>query len=261
MTMSKFALSLAVCALGTAPLAAQTVQGRVVASGTDDPVPQASVRLLLGERGDSAVATVFTDDEGRFQLAAPFAGPYRLAARRIGFTPVVTSPFDLLPRGGPLEVQLVLAEHAVPLAPLVIVSDRPARMGIRLLASGYYEREKNWGRAGLGQGHFLDREEITRRNAHRVTDAVRMLRGVYVEGVGGRGRVITFRTVRRMNERACVPEVFIDGVPGATGANVDEMVAISDVAAIEVYPGLSQPGQFTRGNLCGVVVIWTGPSP
>lgn len=239
-------------------LTAQAVQGRILLIDSVEPLAAATVQLLQGEHGDSVVATGRTDEQGRFLLRAPLPGTYRLRAVRIGSQPVVSAPFDLVRDEPPLEVELATATHAVPLAPLVILSERPARLNLGLYMRGYYEREEVWGREGLGLGHFLDREDIQRTNPFKVTDAVRLLRGVHVEGAGGRGQMITFRTVRRMSERACVPPVFIDGVRAATGADIDDLVAIADVVAIEVYPGLKVPAEFATGDGCGVVAVWTG---
>lgn len=42
------------------------------------------------------------------------------------------------------------------------------------------------------------------------------------------------------------------------GAHIDELESVADVVEVEVYPGLSQPAEFQRGNPCGMIELWTG---
>ncbi|MEE9184790.1 MAG: carboxypeptidase regulatory-like domain-containing protein [Acidimicrobiia bacterium] len=257
-----------VVALGAAPdpLAAQAVQGRVLEVETEEPVVSAVVQLLRGDEGDHVVASSVTDEQGHFRLRAPASGTYRLRSLRIGYQAVITPPFDLLGGEAPLEVEVRLSAVTVELAPLTIVSERPPRLGnLRLDIAGYYERKDTWGRQGLGIGHFLEREDIDRTNPSRVSDVVRMLRGVQVESAGGLRQVITLRghgSIQRPGGR-CIPAVFVDGAPGATGADIDYLLSPWSLAAIEVYPGLSKPAEFFGGEdpgapACGVLALWTG---
>ena len=257
-----------VVALGAAPdpLAAQAVQGRVLEVETDEPVVSAVVQLLRGDEGDHVVARSVTDEQGHFRLRAPASGTYRLRSLRIGYQAVITPPFDLLGGEAPLEVEVRLSAVTVELAPLTIVSERPPRLGnLRLDIAGYYERKEVWGRPGLGSGHFLDREEIERTNPSRVSDVVRMLRGVRVESAGGLRQTITFRghgSIQRPGGR-CIPAVFVNGAPAGTGADIDQFLSPWSLAAIEVYPGLSVPAEFFGGErpgapACGVLALWTG---
>lgn len=257
-----------VVALGAAPdpLAAQAVQGRVLEVETDEPVVSAVVQLLRGDEGDHEVATGVTDEQGHFRLRAPASGTYRLRSLRIGYQAVITPPFDLLGGEAPLEVEVRLSVVTVELAPLTIVSERPPRLAnLRLDVAGYYERKQTWGRQGLGMGHFLEREDIDRTNPSRVSDVVRMLRGVQVESAGGLRQVITLRghgSIQRPGGR-CIPAVFVNGAPVATGADIDQLLSPWSLAAIEVYPGLSVPAEFFGGErpgapACGVLALWTG---
>jgi hypothetical protein len=235
----------------SAPVSAQVVQGQLLDTATDQPVASVTVQLLRGEEGDNAATTDATDEQGHFVLHAPASGTYRLRTTRIGYQPVTTRPFELLREEDPIEVEVRISAVAVPLAPLTIVSERAARSGnLHLEIAGYYERERTWGRQGLGLGQFLKREEIMNTNPSRVSDALRMLRGVRVKGAGGRRQVITLRG-------GCNPRVYVDGVRAATGRNIDQLLSPWSLAAIEIYPGLAKPAKFTRG-LCGVIVLWTG---
>jgi hypothetical protein len=246
-------------ALAPALLAAQTVQGQVLDTATGRPVVSATIVLLRGEQGEHGDARGVTDEQGHFSLHAPASGTYRLRCMVIGYQPVTTPPFDLLRDDDPLDVEVRMSPVAVLLAPLTIVSQRPPRLGGRWLEmEGYYDRQHRYGREGLGIGRFLDREEIDRTVPYNVSDIFRMMPGVRVEGRGGQSQVITFRSMTFGGR--CVPTVFINGMPAATGADVNDLITPFDLAAVEVYAGGITPGEFmNRGtDPCGAIALWTG---
>lgn len=70
------------------PAAAQTVQGRVTESQTQQPVAGAQV-WLLDAAGDTA-GTSITDVSGAFRVQASAAGEFRLRVERIGFLTTLT---------------------------------------------------------------------------------------------------------------------------------------------------------------------------
>jgi hypothetical protein len=237
-------------------VAAQVVHGRVLEFATDKAVGTALVELVAeaGAEQGEALARVVTDEEGRFTLSGPWTGTYRLRAGRIGFETVTTPPFDLVAGEEPLAVEILVAVEAVPLAPLVVVSERPVRLNLRLHTGGYYERKRTWG----GWGHFLDGEELDAIIGFVVTDALRDIPGVRLEGGGGFGRTVTLRGT---HGGRCIPLVWVDGAPVSSGSGIDAIVPFGDLAAIEVYPGLTKPGELEtlRGGACGVIAVWTGP--
>jgi hypothetical protein len=268
------ALLLVLC---SGPAAAQEVHGRVVESDTDGPVAGASVELLDGLAEDRVVLGILSDEDGLFRIRAPASGSYRLRVRRLGYRDSTTPLFDLVAREEPLEVEVLLGVEAIPLAPLVIVSERAARLDLRLVTRGFYERRRTWGREGMGFGHFFDRDEIQRRNPTQVVDLLRGVPGIRIEPRGGhRPGEITMRAITSIQGGGglfglrCSPLIFLDGSIVSTGSpdvgaggmdpgtHIDYEVSVADLAGIEVYPGLTQPAEFIRGNLCGVVVLWTG---
>jgi hypothetical protein len=264
-----FGFSLLILLPGALP--AQVVQGRVLDMDTDQPVSSAQVELLEGEDGERTVTAVATDEAGRFRLQAPGTGTYRIRAGHIGYRGVTTTPVDLGAGAEALEVELFLGVEAIPLAPMLIVSDRLARMDLRLYNRGFYERRRGWGREGMGFGHFLGRDEIERRNPVQVVDLLRDVPGVRIVPRGGRlAGEITMRSVTSISGLGCSPLIFLDGVPAASGspdvvipgvnpgAHIDDLVSVAELAGVEVYPGLTAPAEFLRGNNCGVIVLWTG---
>lgn len=236
---------------------AQSIGGRVLEDLSDHPVPAASVELLPAG-GRTAVWRAISDEAGTFSLDAPKPGRYRLRVEALGYATVTTPEFDLLEKADTLQVEVLVAVEAVPLAPLVVVSRRTGvESSVRLVAVGYFDRRATWGSEGMGFGHFIERDELRRSNPRYLSDVLRSVPGVRIEGGGGRRQVITLRTITSDQGR-CIPPVFINGAPFATGADANEVVVPADVIAVEVYPGMTAPPQFNRGQACGAIVVWTG---
>lgn len=109
---------LAALAISRAPMAAQSVEGAVVAAGTDAPLAFTTVTLTPGfpER--------FTNDSGRFAFRSVAPGTYRLRARQIGYL-----PFDTVVVVGanPLVLRIVLRSLAVELPPVTILGQATCR--------------------------------------------------------------------------------------------------------------------------------------
>ncbi|HEX8695206.1 MAG TPA: carboxypeptidase-like regulatory domain-containing protein [Longimicrobium sp.] len=76
-----------------AGLGAQTVRGALTGADNGRPVPGALVALV--DAAGRAVATVVSDAEGRWRLAAPGAGTYALRVERIGHRTLLTERFAL----------------------------------------------------------------------------------------------------------------------------------------------------------------------
>jgi hypothetical protein len=91
---------------------AQRVTGELVVAETAAPVSGALVTLL--DEGNQTRAGTLSDAEGRFVLAAPSPGRYRLKAERIGFESIL-SPILVLGAGGTVEHRMVISTAAVEL--------------------------------------------------------------------------------------------------------------------------------------------------
>jgi len=235
----------------------QSVHGRLLDRATTEPVTAATVQLLGGTDGDRVVASGVTDESGRFRIRAPAAGTYRLQFTRIGYRPVITATFSLTNGDDALEVEVRAPSLAVLLDSVTVTGERVSpSMDPRLAFEGYYNRKDTYGPHGMGAGVFLEREEIMRSVPFLVSDVVRMLPGVSVHKDSLNRQVITFRGHFRAGR--CIPRVYIDGAPIATGADIDEILLPSSLAAVEIYTGLVTPGEFTTSGTCGVMAVWTG---
>ena len=240
-------------------LSGQSLVGRVIDFATADPVATAEVGLL-GDTGTQPLRVAIADSAGQFVIGDVAAGTYRLRVRRIGYLEVTTPEFSVMP-GEPTRVEITASPDAIPLAPLMVVAG-PPRNSIRLVGSGFYEREAAWGRNGLGMGHFLGPAQLREMSrASRVSDYLRGLAGVYVGGGTGRKQVVEMRSTTSILRNRCTPSIYLDGQLIRFADSVDDVVSAMDVSAIEVYPGgTNKPAQFShmQDDLCGSVVIWTG---
>ncbi len=99
-------------------------------------------------------------------------------------------------------------------------------------------------------GHFLEQHDIRRLGPANPSELFRNMPGVVLASSAG-GNTLRIR--------GCQPMVWVDGqrVPGA---ELDEVIHPSEIAAIEFYPSNAGiPAQYLeRGNrLCGSVLVWT----
>ncbi len=207
----------------------------------------AGARLVGAELTvDGARARAFSNDTGGFRILGVPAGPQSIRARRLGFSPSVqevrvdsgaVALLDLMMGRVPVELETVTVSAAA----------RPAYTG---WAADFYRRKDR----GSG-GRFIDREQIERRGANRVTDFVRTIPGVTIRSTPYASSTIFFRG------RTCPPFVWIDGTPAMAGyLDVDAFDAQS-LEGIETYSSpatvpaeLSVPLHKMR---CGMIVLWT----
>lgn len=111
-------------------LLAQTVEGRVLDEEDDRPVATAVVRLVDGDGEQRAVAAA--DSEGRYSLAVPEPGIYRLRAERIGYEAMETPLLEMGRRDGMYPLDLLVRRAPVPIEGLE-VTNREMDRQVRLL--------------------------------------------------------------------------------------------------------------------------------
>ena len=168
--------------------------------------------------------------------------------RKIGFLSEYFPLQTVAGRVATLTVKLRPASNAPSLARVEVRAD--ARRDARMV--GFYERMR------LGNGIFVEREELLRRNASDITDVLRGRNGVNVIRDSGNNPVIFGRSLTGTGY--CAMGILIDGVYVSTlETGIDRLVNTQDVRAIEVYKsGPSVPSEFQRRETdCGAVLIWT----
>ncbi len=183
--------------------------------------------------------------------SVPGPGRYRIRAQRIGYAATTSTPLDL-GQSESVTVEFRVSAQAVPLAPITVVAPGRATMPDPFLERRrYYERERAYGREGLGAGYFLDGEKLP-PNAGKLSDVLRDLRGFSVVGVGGSKTVI-------MGRRGCTPNIYLNGMP--IRGDIEEVILPLAILAVEVYPGPVVPAEYIPAGFprpCGAVVLWTG---
>ncbi len=272
--------ALILACLAAAPVAAQSIRGKLLDADTRQPIVTAEVTLLHGESGLRSAASFTTDSTGAFLLRARQAGWYRLRARRIGYQEVI-SPSVSLGLGVPMEVELVMSASAVPLAPLTVLARTAPAGNLRLVTSGFYERRKTWGREGLGMGTFLDGADLDKHGYSKVSEVLQEVPGVHVGGCGGRNVCITMRPstlllapkppgIGFVKEgyrkdstpfQGCTPSIYLDGqLLRLANESIDDLMTAWSLAAVEVYPSINRPAEFANvvEEPCGAVALWTG---
>jgi CarboxypepD_reg-like domain/TonB-dependent Receptor Plug Domain len=227
-----------------------TVLGTVTASEGGAPLPFARV-TIMGMKG-----TAVTASDGAFEIAQVPIGTRVLQVKLVGYASVMM--VVNVPSRDTARVSVTLALAAVPLEP-VQVTGKPEQ---RLPAMRGFEE-----RRARAQGHFLTRDEILVMQARRFTDLLRRIPGVQLYRVSGpyeQGEAVRMsRTIGVMGPRACPVLYYMNGTPFPVTGDVpiDHFIDPDEVAAVEVYSGMSQiPPEFNSAShnaRCGVIVIWT----
>ena len=235
-------------ALGQDPAAAEDtgeivqLVGTVVDRRTGDPIPLAQVELFpFPVEGGEPVWSGQSDGRGRFRTESIPLGAYRLDVEMLPFTslahPIVFSEEGIVD----LRVEMVRVDYELE---AVVVS---ARRQTVLERSGFLERQER------GIGHFVTRDDIEASAALRVSDLFRRIPGARVVR-GSRGGIESARVLLR---GGCTPRVVIDGMMLTGPVVIDDLVATTQVEAVEVYHGSNVPVRYAGRSGCGVVMVWT----
>lgn len=214
------------------------VVGRLV-SASGDPIRGGRVRLW-GTRDEAR-----TDEAGAFRLRTAARGTLLLDARMIGFIPlrrVVDIAADSAVR-----LDITMTEFATEIDTVRILSLRaPPRDAL-----GGFERRRR-----LGHGTFIDADQLDVRRSLVFTDVLRGIAGVEVQSVDMMTRALVMRTA---TGAPCEPVIVVDGIRLPVSlSNIDDLVPVDFVKAIEVYPRHVQTPPEYQGTDCGSVVVWTG---
>jgi hypothetical protein len=229
--------------------AAGTVRGTVSAA---DGTPLALARISVVGTKQVTVTSL----DGDFQVAGVAAGLRVIHVGMVGYGAVL---FPVEVQGGEtVHVRVTLVVAAVTLEAIAVEAEGgPFVAAMR----GFEERRAR------GSGHYFNRAEIARMQARSFTDVLRRVPGVQVQPVPGpfeTGEMVRMsRTIGVTGARACPVLFYVNGSPfPVTGdIQINHYIAPEDVAAVEIYSGMSQiPPQFASSQhnaRCGVIVIWT----
>ncbi len=227
-----------------APARAQIVKGVLRDSGTKQPILLGTVALL--DTTLAVVDQVLTDEKGAFLLNAPKPGAYYVLADRLGYRRSVDGILEL-GAGGSIDVDFFLRPEPLVLDSIVVAARRE-RDARHLTTVGFYERRDQ------GFGHFITSDQIEKRAAFEPADLLRTIPGVKTQK-GLLGTQVLFNRGRR----DCIPAIYLDAARIADSTSIEQVVAVEDIAAVELYTRATtvplQWGGISAG--CGAMVIWT----
>ena len=199
------------------------------------PLSQVEVGVIRGERLQQFVVTAA---DGKFLLTGVASGLVPLRVRRIGYAMQFFDVDTRIPSSRALDIVLTTVPNE--LEEVVISGNDISKL------RAFYERKQQRG----SFAKFLDQDEIRKLGPIHPSDLFRTVPGISIRAAPG-GNSIRIR--------GCQPMVWLDGqkVPGA---ELDEVIQPSEIAAIEFYPSSAGiPAQYLerQNRLCGMVLVWT----
>jgi hypothetical protein len=223
--------------------AAQTISGKLLDQGTNQPIPGATITLVT-EENTPVGPTTRTGNDGSFSIQAPAPGIYRLRADISGYLSAMT-PAIALGAGDQISLTWRLLAGTVAIRPVAITANNRRTTG-RL--SGFYDRMQRH-----GFGYFITADQIQKQRPFSVSDLLRTVPGLEViPSPRGFGNIV--RTIE-----GCRPAIYLDGVRfPLMGESIDDIVNPMDLEGIEVYTHAAEvPAQFAAGSNCGAIILWT----
>ena len=225
------------------------------------------VRTVSGTVTDSAGQTIpyvaidggaryrtLTNASGEWTMRVPVNEAFEVSIRRIGYLP---GKVNVL-KGSDTTIVVALQRLGVLLSTQVVRAQQQVRT---LETRGFYDRMLDKERGAL-VGEFVMPEEIEMRNPQRVTQLLEQRRGIQVRRADRCQVIATCYLV--YGQGGCAATVYLDNqrlnrLAGGEVPAIDELIPVTGVSAIEVYPrGSSAPPRFPMlAGTCAIVVIWT----
>lgn len=220
--------------------------GRIVGRVTDESgevgVSNVDITVLNSPAGGT-----ISNQQGRFLLQGVASGLAEIRFERIGYEP--RTQLMVVQPGRTLDVRVGMSTEPIPLDPIHVVAVR----------SGYLERSGFYERSVRSRGTQFGPADLEALLPEQLSDLMRRVTGVSVEGGRGVGDPARVTTFRREN---CQLDIYVDGARRSTNYDLNEIPPLQ-IEAVEVYQGLDVPIDFQRGSRtgCGVVLIWTKRGP
>ena len=216
---------------------AQTVEGSVLDSDDDRPVATAVVRLLDPDGEQRAIAAA--DSLGRYALAVPEPGVYRLKAERIGYQPMETPLLEMGRADGVYPLDLLVQRAPIPIEGLE-VTNRELDRRVRLL-TGISPAALRW--------KPLRREDL-QDHVERAHDLTALMRWGNYAGI--EVMVYDDGPCYLMRRYGCLP-VYLDGF--ALTPEAFDLVALDMLQTVLVV-GPNESIQYPRGGVLMYTPGW-----
>jgi hypothetical protein len=239
--------------IGTMEIDSSGSGGRMVRvlSERGQPIMYANVTL------DGATVRI-TDEKGELNLGLGARQKVSVRVARIGFAPwfgVVD-----LPAGATMTI--TLPQIAQLLAAVTVASGATGGPQVKasLPLAGFYDRWMQRQNGAL-TGVFFGPEEIEFRRPVKVTRMLAGLNGIrLICDMSGDCRIQSTNPGGILPGTSCPLAVVLDGKQIYGDVNVDALINVNDVMAIEVYErgGNIPIGLQVNDTKCGVVAFWTG---
>ncbi len=214
---------------------AQVIRGYVRDSASGAPIARAQVVVEAPDR-DSVIMSSVTSDSGSFVIPVKKAGSFRLLAKRLGWSPIMTSAFAL-GAGDTLGLTFNLARHATALDTVVRLETRgvfvmtPGReyvrrhfaLGVGTIVSGA-EIEKT----GLSLSAYLGKLaglSLAQSSAGQYTPVIPAIDEADLTSDFSAGCLIA-----RIDRQSVLYDLMV-----GDGRWIDDVLKLKDVMAVEVY--------------------------
>jgi hypothetical protein len=198
-------------------------------------VPNVELTLRRGNRTEGRSRS---GDGGQFEFLKVPPGTVLIDAHRLGYK---ERTMEVVVGSTNLEQAVKLDLLSVPAdIEAVVVEDSPGRL------QEFIEHRK-----ASKFGHFFDQNEIRARSPRYVSELFRTIPGARLSP--------TSAGTSKLLLRGCRPKIWLDGVM-AQDAEIDEIIAPSEIAGIEIYPSWAGvPAQYMdrENRACGTVLIWS----
>lgn len=225
-------------AVGSAPA---PLRG-VVRTAAGQPIEGARIRV------SGTSLEVLTDPRGAFALDSVPGGTRSVETRKIGFWPDRRLA-DIAPGMPPVEILLGTVKSV--LDTVKITASRGT----------YAAMEFARRRRSLGAGRFMADDEIVRASPIQTTDLLYRIGGIAVIPVPQPGGRFKYFLRQRGGSFVpwCLPAVFVDGmrVPIDDVMDINWLVPVQMVTALEVYSPQTAPPEFTTMTGCTTLAYWT----
>ncbi len=231
---------------GQADLAAQAIRGTLLEQGTDRPIDVGLVTLFTVD-GDS-VASVLTDEAGRFLVESPQPGEFLLAASAMGYTSTVASSVFTLTEDGWISLEFRIQLRPIELGGITVEAQASLIRQPELIRNGFLERLRR------GFGRFITPIDIEKAQVFSTAELLARTGRVTTRYAIGGDRIIMLGF-----DGYCTPTVYLDGIRiSLDGISLDAIAPVSVLEAAEVYRSGAQAPLMYGGTVgCGVIVLWT----